>query len=296
MTMQEAITEWLAYLRGTLHRSPETVRSYKHDSQQFCQYAQEVGVSDPREVTREHLIRYGSALGDNGPATRRRKYACLASFFGYLQDVGQVASNPVHRIPLPRKPQTLPVYLSREQVQALVAACDQRKPWERAAVLIMVTAGLRSAEVMGLEVGDCDLESASVRVRHGKGDKERIVPIPGETVEALRAYLPVRVENGSQALFVTRQGHGLLLTGGTLRQMLERIVRRAGLADLGFTPHTCRHTYATHALRAGVDVRTVQDLLGHASIQTTATYLHSDTNGRQAAANAVAKALLGGKP
>ena len=177
-------------------------------------------------------------------------------------------------------------------MQRLLAATQ--KPWQRALVMLLVFTGIRRSEAAGIQLEDLDLERGLLLVR-GKRDKQRVVPLTPETVAALQEYLACRRPTPSRALFITRQGEALASPGRAINRMLERILRRAGLADQGITPHKLRHTFATHLICNGVDVRTVQELLGHADLQTTGKYLHSDTRTKQAAVGKLA-GLLGSSP
>lgn len=148
------------------------------------------------------------------------------------------------------------------------------------AVLLLST-GIRRSEAAAITLDDLDLEKRQLPVR-GKDDKERVVPLAEQAVEAIQAYLPHRTQTESQHLFVSAYG-GHPIQGRIVNRMLNRITGRAGMQGQGITPHKLRHTFATHLIRSGADIRTVQELLGHADIQTTARYLHSDTRTKKTA-------------
>ncbi len=134
---------------------------------------------------------------------------------------------------------------------------------------------------MGVTLDDIDLEKRQLLIR-GKGDKERVVPLTDQVVEAIQAYLPYRTKTQSRHLFVSAwKGHPI--HGRCINRMLKIVIEKAGLEGQGITPHKLRHTFATHLIRNGVDIRTVQELLGHSEIETTARYLHSDTKTKQSA-------------
>jgi site-specific recombinase XerD len=175
--------------------------------------------------------------------------------------------------------QPVPVYLTEETAQQLIAAANQ--PWQRALVILLLSTGIRRTEAVSITLDDLDLEQGQVLIR-GKGGKERVVPLAEQTVEALQEYLKHRVKTKCRHLFVSTTG-GHAFQGRIVNRILDRIVERAGLQGQGITPHKLRHTFATHLIRNGADVRTVQELLGHADIQTTARYLHSDTRTKQSA-------------
>jgi len=287
----QAAQEFLDYLKHYRGYSPWTVRAYGTDLRMFREFLESrLGrVPAPAEIKREQIIQFGVSLKGAAPLTLRRKYACLASLFGFLQDMGYVQANPARRLPLPKVTQPVPVFLSEEMAQTLIAAAD--KPWQKAVVVLLLSTGIRRSEAVAITLDDLDLEKRQLLIR-GKGGKERVVPLTDQTVETIRVYLQHRVKSSSRNLFVsTWRGHPV--KGRVVNRMLSNVIRKAGLQGEGITPHKLRHTFATHLIRNGVDVRTVQELLGHADIQTTARYLHSDTRTKQSAVEKL-NGLLGG--
>ena len=277
----EAVKEFLNYIRDYRSFSGLTVRAYGTDMRMLRAFLeQRLGrVPSPTEITREMIVQFGVSLRKPAPLTLRRKYACISSFFGFLQDMGYAQSNPARRLPLPRVSEHVPVYLSEEMAQQLIAAADT--PWTKAAVVLLLSTGIRRSEAVGVTLDDIDLEKRQLLIR-GKGDKERVVPLTDQVVEAIQAYLPYRTKTQSRHLFVSAwKGHPI--HGRCINRMLKIVIEKAGLAGQGITPHKLRHTFATHLIRNGVDIRTVQELLGHSEIETTARYLHSDTKTKQAA-------------
>ena len=277
----EAVKEFLNYIRDYRSFSGLTVRAYGTDMRMLRAFLeQRLGrVPSPTEITREMIVQFGVSLRKPAPLTLRRKYACISSFFGFLQDMGYAQSNPARRLPLPRVSEHVPVYLSEEMAQQLIAAADT--PWTKAAVVLLLSTGIRRSEAVGVTLDDIDLEKRQLLIR-GKGDKERVVPLTDQVVEAIQAYLPYRTKTQSRHLFVSAwKGHPI--HGRCINRMLKIVIEKAGLEGQGITPHKLRHTFATHLIRNGVDIRTVQELLGHSEIETTARYLHSDTKTKQAA-------------
>jgi site-specific recombinase XerD len=236
-------------------------------------------VPSPSEITREMIVQFGVSLRKPAPLTLRRKYACISSFFGFLQDMGYAHTNPARRLPLPRVSEYVPVFLSEETAQQLIAAADT--PWTKAAVVLLLSTGIRRSEAVTIRLDDLDLESRQLLIR-GKGDKQRVVPLTEQAVEAIQAYLPHRTKSPTRRLFVSAYG-GHAIQGRVVNAMLAGTISKAGLQGQGITPHKLRHTFATHLIRNGVDVRTVQELLGHSEIETTARYLHSHTRTKRAA-------------
>jgi integrase/recombinase XerD len=185
----------------------------------------------------------------------------------------------------------VPVFLSEETAQQLITAADT--PWTRAMVVLLLSTGIRRSEAVTITLDDLNLEERQLLIR-GKGDKERVVPLTDQVVEAIQAYLPHRTKTQSRHLFVSAW-KGQPIHGRCINRMLKMVVGKAGLAGQGITPHKLRHTFATHLIRNGVDIRTVQELMGHSELETTAKYLHSDTRTKQAAVGRL-NGLLGSSP
>ena len=281
LSYDEAVQEFLSYLKDYRSFSPFTIRAYATDMRMFREFLEKrLGrVPAPAEVTREMIVQFGVSLRKPAPLTLRRKYACISSFFGFLQDMGYAQANPARRLPLPRVSEYVPVFLSEEMAQRLIAAADS--PWTKCAVVLLLSTGIRRSEAVAITLDDLDLEKRQLLIR-GKGGKERVVPLTEQAVEAIQVYLPHRTKTQSRHLFVSAwKGHPI--HGRCINRMLKIVIRKAGLEGQGITPHKLRHTFATHLIRQGVDIRTVQELLGHSEIETTARYLHSDTKTKQAA-------------
>jgi integrase/recombinase XerC len=218
------------------------------------------------------------SLSHWSPITVRSKLACLSSFFGFLQDMGYVSGNPAKRLPLPKLEQHVPVTLSEEQAQQLLAAAEL--PWHRCLLVLLLATGIRRSEAVQISLEDVDIANRQLLV-HGKGAKQRIVPLTRQAVAAIQQYLPHRPTTQSRRLFVNSRGQPI--PGHVINTALDEILAEAGLAGQGITPHKLRHTFATQLIHKGVDVRTVQELLGHADLGTTARYLHSDVRTKLAA-------------
>ena len=212
------------------------------------------------------------------PTTLARKVACLRSFYRHLRLDGTIEHDPTADLHGPRKPQKLPHVLSRDDVARLLAQPKGSDPLvlrDRALLETMYACGLRASEAVGLELGDVDLEEGLLCAR-GKGSKERIVPIGRKAVTALLAYRrggrPELLSEKSQSrLFVNRRGGGLTRQG--LYKIVQGHARSAGLEDR-MSPHTLRHSFATHLLAGGCDLRSLQEMLGHADLATTQVYTH----------------------
>jgi integrase/recombinase XerC len=291
---EEAVAGFLDYLGYYRGYSVHTVKAYARDLREFLGLLRRryPGVVAPDQVRREMVVQFAFSLKDQAPLTVRRKLTAIASFYHYLQDTGSAVLSPARGLPLPKLAQRFPTCLTAEQAGALLEAAHT--PWHRAMVALLLFAGLRRSEVTAITLDDLDLENAQLLVR-GKGAKQRVVPLTPLVVEAIKEYLPCRPQTESDHLFVSRVG-GHALHARVAGRMLQHVLQRAGLDHEHITPHRLRHTFASHLIRIGADVRTVQELLGHADLQTTARYLHSDTRTKQAAVGKLAAAFASSNP
>jgi site-specific recombinase XerD len=285
----DAVAGFVDYLGSYRGYSIHTVKAYARDLREFLGLLGEryPGVVAPDQVRREMVVQFAISLKRQAPLTVRRKLTAIASFYHYLQDTGSAVPNPARGLPLPKIAHRLPSCLTQEQATVLLEAAHT--PWHRVLLALLLFAGLRRSEVAAITLDDLDMENAQLLVR-GKGAKQRVVPLAPLVVEAIREYLSCRPQTESQHLFVSRVG-GHPLHARVAGRMLQHVLQRAGLGEEHITPHRLRHTFATHLIRNGVDVRTVQELLGHADLQTTARYLHSDTKTKQAAVGRLAAAF-----
>jgi len=278
-SLEDKIAQFLDYQRSYRGHSPLTISTYRCDLSQFCRWLMgRLGcLPEPGAISREVVMQWTVTLAGLAPATVCRKVSVLSSFFSFLVDLGELDSNPARRIPLPKPASRIPNAISEDDAQQLIAAAGS--PFERAMLLLMLTAGLRRSEVGAIRLEDVNLQNQTLLVR-GKGAKQRMVPLMPQTAQATQDYLAVRPEVNQPYLFLSPKGQRL--ANDFLNRALRRILARAGLAKR-ITPHMLRHTFATHLVRNGVDVRTVQELLGHSDLETTANYLHSDTRAKQTA-------------
>ena len=286
---EEAVAGFIDYLSAYRGYSIHTVKAYARDLREFRSLlrGRYPGVVAPDQVQRQMVVQFALSLKGQAPLTVRRKLTAIASFYHYLEDTGSAVPNPARGLPLPKVAQRFPTCLTAEQATVLLEAAHT--PWHRVLLTLLLFAGLRRSEVAAITLGDIDLKNAQLLVR-GKGAKQRVVPLAPLVVEAIREYLPCRPQTESQHLFVSRVG-GRSIHARVAGRMLQRVLEKAGLGQDGITPHRLRHTFATHLIRNGVDVRTVQELLGHADLQTTSRYLHSDTRTKQAAVGKLAAAF-----
>jgi integrase/recombinase XerD len=276
---EHLVLDFLAYLEFERGLSRNTLDAYRTDLLQYGRFLEEREESaleaTPGDVS-DFLQKL--AVGGSSPATIHRKSACLRSFYRHLRRDGLLDTDPTASLSTPRRSRKLPQVLTRGEVEKLLSQPRGTEPAalrDRALLEVMYACGLRASEAIGLELMDVDVEEGVLRAR-GKGSKERVVPIGQAALRALRMYLergrPKLVKGAPEAhLFVNFRG------GHLTRQGLYKIVRRhaqtAGLADR-MSPHTLRHTFATHLLAGGCDLRSVQEMLGHADVSTTQLYTH----------------------
>jgi integrase/recombinase XerD len=274
VTRDSELEGFLALLAA--RRAPRTVEAYRRDLERLGRF-----LGGPiSAATADQLEQYTAELRAEGlsPATLARKTAATRSFFRHLQLIGGRADNPAAEVSLPRRTRKLPRTLSPGEAERLIDAAAGTTPRalrDRALVELLYGAGLRISEATGLDKGGVDLEERAVRVT-GKGGKERVVPIGREAAEALRRYLargrPYLDRRHRAELFLNAKGGALTRSGAFL--ILRRLAGSAGLEEGRVHPHLLRHSFATHLLEGGADLRSVQEMLGHADLSTTELYTH----------------------
>jgi integrase/recombinase XerC len=286
--MQPSIARFLRYLLVERNASELTIKSYREDLSALEEYLTESygRPPEPTEITSLDLRGYVAALHDAGYAKSSvaRRLASLRSFFRFAQREGLADSNPAKPLRNPRPDRKLPHFLSSEEIGRLLESPPADQPMglrDRAILETMYSAGLRVGELVGMNDGDLDLDDGLVRIR-GKGRRERLAPLGSFAVQAIRRWLPVRrlstkESRGPEApVFASRLGRRI--TTRSIARMLEKYLKLTGL-DRRTTPHTLRHSFATHLLDRGADIRSVQELLGHKSLVTTQIYTHVSTAG-----------------
>ncbi len=283
--MKGLIDRFSSYMQHERMVSPHTHKNYLVDIQQFSAFleskypgmtsgvAGRMGELDA-SVVREYMERRWSSLSASSMA---RKLASLRTFFNFCMREKLMEKNPAKEVATPKIPKRVPKFLTVDEVFALIDAAageDVLGARDRAILELLYASGLRVSELVGLNIEDADLQSATVRVL-GKGRKERIVPMGGKAVAALGVYLGKRsvlpTHPAQSWLFANR--HGGRLTARSIERLLTKYLRRCGLQKT-VTPHVLRHTFATHLLGQGADMRGIQELLGHSSLSTTQKYTH----------------------
>lgn len=270
-----------------------TVTAYLADVTSLLEWCMAQYPVRPLEaINSPDLREYLQAQTHLSNATMARRLNGLRSFFRFLCDQGLIAADPTLGIRAPRVPKPLVSYVTDDGLRAMLGVCHDAQ--EQTILLTLAHAGLRRGELVSLEVGDVDLDGRRLVVREGKGGSARAVPIVDELAGALRSYLQVRPDATTDALFLSRVQRRLTQT--TLQRMFGRWLRDAGLKDRGYTLHSLRHGAATRWLRAGLNIRDVQVLLGHESIETTARYLHADLDLIARELQSKAPAIIGAQP
>ena len=265
----------------TRNAAERTRHAYGVDLGQFVEWARQRGL-EPNEVRHRDVRRYGASLSQGGaaPSTVARKLAAIRGLFDFMVRSERLSQNPADLVSSPKREESLPKVLSAEQVRLLLERIPSRSPLElrdRAMLELAYSCGLRCEEIVNLDFDSLDFESEQLRVR-GKGEKERQLPVGEPAQKALRRYTErarhaLTVDPAERALFLSKNGRRLSNSDVTRR--LELWVREAALAA-GVSPHSLRHSFATHLLEGGADLRTIQELLGHSSISTTQVYTRVD--------------------
>jgi len=283
------VQKFLAYLQHERNFSDHTVRSYGADLAQFVEFlasgAEAAEATDDEAVCER--IRTASPIdlrgflaelrrADYSRATVARKIATLRSFYKFLARQGHVQRNPVSSLRTPRQDKRLPKFLDPNDIERLLAAPkgnDLLSLRDAAMLEVLYSTGMRVSELVGMDLADVDPIAEVVRVR-GKGRRERLAPLGSYAVRALNRYLEARSRaevHDKKAVFLNR--HGRRLNVRSVRRKLAKYLAMAGL-DPSVSPHTLRHSFATHMLERGADLRAVQELLGHRSLSTTQIYTH----------------------
>lgn len=290
ISLARAIDEFETYVADARRYSPRTVRAYRSDLDRFADFWErefgEAG-SSKTSLSRVDTLAVRSYLASLHRArlasrSLARHLSTLRSFFRWACREGHLEKNPARPLPAPRLPKTLPRAMTLPDTERLLEAGEDAPFPERDRALfeLLYATGLRVSEAAGLDLEDVDFTSRLLRVV-GKGNKERIAPFGESAGEALAAYLPLRRErrrqapdsDGSEPVFVNARGGRL--TTRSMARLLKRRLRAAGLPG-EISPHALRHSFATHLLEAGADLRAIQELLGHASLSTTQKYTHLD--------------------
>lgn len=282
--MLDLLEIYTHYLQKERNASPHTLKNYLADLRHFSEYffaanpaLPRQGTANLRQISSDTVRAYvGGLLDKHHPASVARKLASLRSFFDFWVRQGAMPENPAKDVATPKIPRRLPKFLTIAEMESLLAmpkGADMLSLRDKAAMEMIYAAGLRVSELVGLNIADVDMVDHRVRVM-GKGRKERLLPVGEAATLAMNAYLDQRsmvAKSSEKALFVNRRGGRL--TTRSVERMIRKYLRDAGI-NKPVTPHVLRHTFATHLLDRGADLRGIQELLGHASLSTTQKYTH----------------------
>jgi len=275
--MQKHIFDFLTHLRNERNVSPHTLRGYLSDLEQLSAF---LGDKELSSVDHQTLRRFIARLmqGEVKKSSIARKLSAIRAFFRYLNCEGILTSNPARLVATPRREKRLPAVLTADDALRLMEAPSAKKPADhdtmlrdRAVLETLYSTGIRASELIGMNREDIDRHDSLIRVR-GKGRRERIVPVGSKALDAIDAYLG-SLTGSTEIAAVFIGPSGKRLTARTVQRILENHRKQLGLLQKA-SPHTLRHSFATHLLESGADLRAIQELLGHASLSTTQRYTH----------------------
>jgi len=274
-TLKDHLAGFLRYLEVERNASPHTLRAYRKDLESFVEHAgkrpEQVDLLDVRGFIAAQI------RGGLSKTTAGRRLSSIRSFLKYLIREGHMTANPAKLVPNPKTPNLIPQFLSVDDTFSLVEKPEGigfLPARDRAILELLYSSGLRVGEIAGLNMGDIDTREGLVKVR-GKGRKERIVPVGAKALDALKSYAVEKLllRRKGEAFFLNRSGGRLSDRG--IRRVVVKYARQIGVSG-AVGPHTLRHTFASHLLQSGADLRVIQELLGHASLSTTQKYTHID--------------------
>jgi len=273
--MKQLLKKFLDYLSLQKNCSSNTLRGYRRDIFQFINFLKKNKINSFKSISYQDLLSYLGYLRNYGysETTIGRKVASLKSFFKFLSARKIIKSNPVALLSSPKKPDRLPDFLTLEEVEKILNIPSE-KNWQslrdKAILELLYSTGIRVGELTSLKIGDIDFFQELIKVK-GKGKKERIVPIGRYALKALIEYIERRPNKKEKNVFLNK--YGKPLSERSVERIIDKFSKKAGIGKK-ITPHTFRHTFATHMLDRGADLRTVQELLGHERITTTQIYTH----------------------
>jgi len=280
--MLDYVSQFIDYLKIERNCSPHTIDNYNRDLMDFMKYLSDEFGNLPSIESIDHLMIRSYLANQQGRQLARttivRRLSSLRSFFKYLYKRGYLETDPTSAVSSPKIQRKLPDYLEISEIEALLSIPDKNDIIglrDRAILELLYSTGMRVSEMLALDLSDIDHSSAIVKVR-GKGKKERIIPIGSYAMSALNDYLKIRdklkVKRSNQALFVSERGNRIP-DSKSINRRISKYAKSAGIKK-NVTAHTLRHTFATHLLNAGADLRSVQELLGHEKLATTQIYTH----------------------
>ncbi len=295
--MKESIGQFVEYLRRDKSFSDNTLSAYRNDLNQFVEFVEASISSSAACLDRDTIVNFMSHLREReyAASTIARRIAAVKSFFHYLQSQGAIAEDPTRSLPAPRVARGCPRSISVEEIDKLLQQPKANTPMgmrDKAMLELIYATGVRVTELVSLDVQDVDPQTALVTCS-GRGDKKRVIPASRASMSSLETYLgrgrPALLrDQNEQALFLNH--HGLRMTRQGFWLIIKGHAEKTGI-ETTITPHVLRHSFATHRLRAGQDLKSVQELLGHASISTTQVYAEAVRSPEPSAAGAGARSL-----
>lgn len=281
MTYESAIARFIEYLSAERNLAPSTVKAYEYDLRRYTEYR--VAIPLPMSVEKTDAFELKEYLAhlreehDCRPTTLARVVSSLRTFFEFLKTSGVLESSPAVSLHHPKKPKKLPIYLVPEEARRLLTlhpGLETEEVRNRTILILLVMSGIRLAELVGLDVNSVDTEGGTVLV-FGKGRKERLVPMNASLLAALKTWLASRPpgRDGCRALFL--DAHGDRISRRTVQHLVKKAAKELGL-DQRLSPHKLRHTFATILHSEAVDLRDIQELMGHANIASTSIYTHTN--------------------
>ncbi len=293
MTLQSAISRFLSYLLTERNLAPRTVEAYGYDLRRWRSYLEHA--TEPEEepigpwrvdkVSDWDIKDYLAYLQEERnykPATLSRVISSIRVFFDWLAEGGVISGNPARRLHNPKRGKMLPVYLTQAEARKILAIPDRATDEgvrDYAMLTLLLMTGIRLSEIVGLDISDIEFEGGVIRVL-GKGRKERLVPINGGASGAVRSWLEIRPASEAPSLFLSKKGDRV--SRRTIQHVVRKTVKAAGL-DPRVSPHKLRHTFATSLYAEEVDLRDIQELLGHSDISSTSIYTHTNVEKVRAA-------------
>ncbi len=283
MLLEAVFKKFSSYLRLERDYSKATVVAYRRDFQDFLNFLSKEDIEPELEIITTPILRdyitYLSEEKSSSPNSIRRKFNSLRSFFKFATTQEYILKNPTLPVVPPKKKRVLPIYIPEDELRSLLDAPTKKgrsRTWLRDRLILQTFAfaGLRRQELIDLNWGDISFREGTMRVR-GKGDKERLVPLPPQLLRDLEMFKSMQDVTDLTPVF--RSVNGKRLTPWPLRRLFARYIKLAGLEGKGYTIHKMRHSYATLLMQQGVDVMTIQELLGHADLTATKIYIHTDT-------------------
>jgi site-specific recombinase XerD len=267
------IDDFLVFLEVEKGYSPKTIREYSYDLQMFNSFNLNTPIDERSTADLRRFFLHLKREKSYSPRSLHRKICSLKSFYKFLKKESFVSSNPAENIESPKIPKSLPKTISVDEALQLLSAPSSENSRDKLVLFLLYGTGIRVSELSNLNVNDVELDSRTIKVVGGKGNKDRMIPLPDVLIPLMQDYLSHRKpKNGSRALILNRSG--VRLTSRSIQRLVKKYKQKANLDNKKLTPHTLRHAFATHLLANAVDIRVIQELLGHSSLSTTQLYTH----------------------